>query len=100
MTKEKMLNLIEKLIDNKEKSIKEYNKALLELQESPGVTNVISYIISDETRHLSQLNELKLKIENYDSEKVKAEKLFRPYPESLPENYYEAIVFTEEKEGE
>ena len=101
MTKEKMLNLIDKLIKDEEEAIKNYNKAILELQDSPGITRDLGYIYSDETRHLTQLNELKLKVENYDPEKEKAKRLFSPTEAyHLGEDYYNAIVFTEEKEGE
>lgn len=101
MTKEKMLNTIDKLIEIKEKSIKEFNKAILDMQDSPGVTNHIAYIPSDDTRALSQLNELKLKIENYDKEKLEVGRLFNGYPEAIAQGYFDAIVFTdEEKEGE
>jgi DNA-binding LacI/PurR family transcriptional regulator len=72
MTKEKMLNLIDKLIKDEEEAIKNYNKAILDLQDSPGITRELGYIYAEESRHLTQLNELKLKVENYDPEKEKA----------------------------
>ena len=44
MTKEKMLNLIDKLIKDEEEAIKNYNKAILDLQDSPGITRDLGYI--------------------------------------------------------
>ena len=100
MTKEKMLKLIDKLIADEEEAIKNYNKAILDLQESPGVTRDLGIIYEDETRHLSQLNELKLRVENYDVEKEKAKKLFNhSMCEEAPYDYfYNKIVFTDDED--
>lgn len=97
MTKEKMLNLIEKLISDKEADIKKHNKAILECKDSPRLTRELGFMHEASVSQMSTLQNLKRLIEEYDAEKVKAQKLVSFDMSCTPWEDL-GITFTEEGE--
>lgn len=76
MTKEKMLKNIDELIEDEKEAIEQYHKAIQKMSDSPRIVSILGRIYEEETRHITELNELRKCIENHDKEKTMALSMF------------------------
>lgn len=96
MTKEKIIKIIDKLIEDEKEAIEQYHKAIDSLSNSPRIVSILGRIYEEETRHIVELDELKKCVENHNSEKNIALAMFDPYSTMNDDG----IVFDDEEEGE
>ena len=93
MTKEKILKILDKLIDDEKEAIEQYHDAIQDLSDSPRLVSELGIIYQEETRHIRILNDLKKCVENHDKDKIMAMSMFDGC------EIDDGIVF-DEKEGE
>ena len=93
MTKEKILKIFEKLIEDEKEAIEQYHDAIQKLSDSSRIVSILGNIYEEETRHVVQLNDLVKCIENHDIEKNKVMAMFNGY-----EMYDDGIIIDEEGE--
>lgn len=94
MTKDKMLKVIDKLIEDEKEAIEQYHDAIQKLSDSPRITSTLGMIYEEETRHITQLNDLKKCIENHNNEKTRALSMFNSC------ELDDGLVIDNEEEGE
>ena len=83
MTKDKILKLIDKLIEDEKEAIEQYHDAIQKLTDSPRIVSTLGMIYEEETRHITQLQDLKKAVEEHNLERGKAMAYFNdcyPYP--------------------
>ena len=95
MTKEKILKIFEKLIEDEKEAIEQYHDAIQKLSDSPRIVSELGHIYEEETRHITELNELVKCIENHDNEK---NRVLAMYSDNI--NMYDDGIVIDEKEGD
>ncbi len=103
MTKEQILNIIDDLIKDEIEAIDGYHKAIDKMSDSPRAVSLFGRIYDEETRHITDLQELRQAVENHEDfmAEIERNKLFAMRDSCCacyPDN--DGIVFTEDKEDD
>lgn len=99
MKKEEMIKIIDKLIDDEKEAIEGYQSAISKCVDSSHIVEMFSRLSAEEARHLADLEVLKERVKNYDSNAMKAAKLFSNDCSCCGPVYdYAGIVFDEDTE--
>lgn len=103
MTKQQILNIIDDLIKDELEAIDGYHKAIDKMSDSPRAVSLFGHIYDEETRHITDLQELRKAVENHEEfmAEIERNKLFAMQDSCCgcyPDN--DGIVFTEDKEDD
>lgn len=103
MTKQQILDIIDDLIKDEIEAIDGYHKAIDKMSDSPRAVSLFGHIYDEETRHITDLQELRKAVENHEEfmAEIERNKLFAMRDSCC--GYYsdnDGIVFTEDKEDD
>lgn len=78
MKKQEMLDYLDKLIEDEIEAIDGYHKGIEKMQDSPRIVDMFGSIYNDETRHLTQLQDLKKAVERHEEvmQSIEMQKMF------------------------
>lgn len=78
MKKQEMLDYLDKLIEDEIEAIDGYHKGIEKMQDSPRIVDLFGGIYNDETRHLTQLQDLKKAVERHEEvmQSIEMQKMF------------------------
>ena len=78
MKKQEMLDYIDKLIEDEIEAIDGYHKGIEKMQDSSRVVDLFGRIYNDETRHLTDLQDLKKAVEQHEEvmESIEMQRMF------------------------
>lgn len=95
MTKKEALKIVDKTIADLKELANSVNEVVQELEKQPRLLSVYTGLYSDTMYKLSNLEELRLAIENHDDTEVKVSRLY-----DMPEVINDGLNFEEEKDDE
>ena len=84
MTKENTLKIIDEVIEAHKKALDRVTNATKKCVDSPRIVNEMGWAFNELANKISNLEKLKVDIENYDEDKKKVDELFY---NGMPEPY-------------